>query len=97
MEPPHSERLHTPYFRPNRQRRTSELKTKVEVRQNCPHRIARPELNYNLASLGGGKNGVGQSWTVRDSLLLTSQERPLNLYRSFRGLSRLQVIEGKCS
>ena len=67
MEPPPSDRRHTPYFRPNRQRITSEPRAKVGDQQNCPYRTARPELNYNLASFGGGKNGVdrlGQAWTA---------------------------------
>ena len=64
MEPPPSERRHTPYFRPKIQRSTSEPKAKVADQQNCPYRTARRELNYNLASFGGGKNGVAQSGTV---------------------------------
>ena len=77
MEPPPSDRRPTPYLPPKIQRITSEPKAKVEDRQNCPHRTARRELNYNLASFGGGKNGVGQAGTGWDSLFYTSQENPL--------------------
>ena len=80
MDPPPSERRHTPYFRPKIQRITSELKAKVEDRQNCPYRTARRELNYNLASFGGGKNGVGQSGSVWDSLFSFS-----DIYRDSLG------------
>ena len=76
MEPPPSDRRPTPYLPPKIQRRTSEPRAKVGDRQNCPYRIARPELNYNLASFSGSKNGVGQSGTVWDSLF-----RVTDIYR----------------
>ena len=89
MEPPPSRAPTYAILSPNIRRTTSERGAKVENQQNCPFRIARPELNYNLASLGGGKNRVEQSGSVRNSLLLTSQEKPLNLHRPQKGLCQL--------
>ena len=89
MEPPPLRAPTIAIISPKRQRITSDRQAKVEDQQNCPYRIARPELNYNLASFGEGKNGVAQSGSVRNSLLLTSQEKPLNLHRPPKGLCQL--------
>ena len=80
MEPPPLRAPTYAIISPNRQRITSERGAKVDDQGNCPYRIARPELNYNLASFGGGKNGVGQSGTVRDSLFSFS-----DIYRDSLG------------
>ena len=66
MDDPSAESRQEARLPPNRQRITSKPKAKVSDLGNCPHRVARPESNYNLASFGGGKNGVdrlGQAWT----------------------------------
>ena len=74
MEPPPSRAQTYAILSPNIRRTKSERGAKVADHQNCPFRIARPELNYNLASFGGGKNGGGQAWTGLDRLFQNSQE-----------------------
>ena len=64
MEPPPSEPRLSPFYPRKDSEQRANGRRKSRDQQNCPYRIARPELNYNLASLGGGKNGGG---TVLDS------------------------------